>query len=93
MTPTPNNSNGSIWAENPAIGDKCPTCGIGIKYTNDEQENPVLLSIPHQIRTIKIMEGRCFEKVDQRFVHVCSPPAASQQDSFRGVSVGQSALL
>lgn len=93
MSDTPTKSNSSIWVENPAISDKCPVCETRIKYTNDDKENPVLLSIPHQIRTIKIMGGRCFEKVDQRFVHVCSPPIASQQDSFRGVSVGQSALL
>lgn len=71
MTDTLHDVKSFILAEMPLVSALCPLCQGLVKKTNDEQDLPVYLSSPYQIRTIEKMEGRYFEKVDSRYLHDC----------------------
>lgn len=94
MNHTTQQAEGSIWVENPAISSHCPQCGVLVKHSIDENDQPLFLSVPYRIRTIKIFAGgRSFEKVDRSYLHVCQPVVASESNSVRGASVAVAALL
>lgn len=94
MNNTTQQAESSIWVENPTITSCCPQCGVVVKHSIDENDQPLFLSVPYRIRTIKIFPGgRSFEKVDRTFLHVCQQVVATESNSIRGASVAVAAVL
>lgn len=76
MNHTTNQAESFVWAESPLISSRCPKCAALVKHSIDDGNQPLFLSYPYRIRTIKILGGRCFEKVDRTFLHVCGASVA-----------------
>lgn len=93
MHSTTQQAESSIWVENPAISSHCPQCGLLVKHSIDENDQPLFLSVPYRIITIKIFAGgRSFEKVAERYLHRCATKAEPSADGF-GHSVGSELAL
>lgn len=83
-----------IWAENPTISSHCPQCGAFVKHSIDDNDQPLFLSVPYRISTIKIFDGgRTYEKVDRSYLHVCTQPVATAPNSNGDITLRFSPLL
>jgi len=93
-TTTSNPSESFIFSESPALTGQCAVCRKSVKQSIDDADNPIQLEIGYKIRTIKIHPGgRTFERVSSDYLHVCQQPLTeTQQNSFRGASLGEPAL-
>ena len=92
---TENLTESFIFAESPALTGQCAICQKSVKQTIDDADRFLQLEIGYKIRTIKIYPGgRTFEKVSSDYLHVCPQSfTEAQQNSFRGASLGEPALL
>lgn len=91
---TPQSEESFIWVEQPPLSTRCELCGAFIRHSFDENDSQVFLSLPYQIRTIKIFDGgRTYAKVHHSAIHVCQSAFATEPNSIRGASVGVAALL
>ena len=94
MINTMQQADSFIWVENPTISSRCSQCGVLVKHSIDENDQPLFLSYPYRIQTIKIFPGgRSFEKVDRTFLHVCQQVVATEPNSIRDAFVGVVAVL
>ena len=89
MSNTQQASKSFIWAENPTISSRCSQCGAFVKHSIDDNDQPLFLSVPYRISTIKIFDGgRTFEKVDRSYLHVCQSSMAAEPNSNRDIREG-----
>lgn len=84
-----------IFVEMPALRAKCDLCGQPIMKSNNRNYQVLKLVVGYRKREVEIDDGgRTFEKVPEKYLHICPKPLAeAQSNSFRGASLGEPALL
>lgn len=91
---TQNLTESFIFAESPQLKGKCAICGESVKQTVNKNYEPLQVVLNYKPRTIEIDGGRTFEKISEKYLHVCPKPfTEAQSDSFRGASLGEPALF